>query len=63
MGLLGGSLIFSTLSVIFGGAKVVHNMKKDYIIKADEDIYRYMGEFYRKYKVTEETQVRYLLSS
>ena len=33
--ILGGSLIGSTLSVVMGGAKFVHFIKKDYILKAD----------------------------
>lgn len=37
--LLGGALVGSTISVVVGGSKLVHHMKKDYIIKADPDIY------------------------
>ena len=51
--LLGGSLIASTLSVVFGGSKVVHNIKKDYIIRADEDCYRYMSYITDRYRIPE----------
>ena len=43
MVVLGGSLIGSTLAVVMGGANVVHTAKKDYVLKADQDIYRYIS--------------------
>ena len=61
--LLGGTLIASTLSVVFGGSKLVHNIKKDYIIQADQDCYGYMAEISKKYHIPEESQVRFSLSS
>lgn len=60
---IGGSLFGSTVSVLLGGSKFIHNVKKDYIIKADPGIYDYMRTFHSKYHVEEETQVRYLLST
>ena len=60
---LGGTLFGSTLSVVMGGAKVVHTLKKDYIIKADTDLYSYMSAMNQKYDVSEESQVRFALST
>jgi hypothetical protein len=48
-----GTLAGSTLSVIFGGAKLVHAIKKDYIIKADPDFYQHMGKVNARYLVSE----------
>ena len=61
--ILGGSLIGSTLSVVMGSAKVVHYLKKEYVVEADRDVYSYMDEIDRKYHLNEEDQVRYLLSN
>jgi uncharacterized membrane protein len=41
--ILGGTLMASTVSVVLGGSKIVHNIKKDYIIQADPDYYRHMA--------------------
>lgn len=40
--LLGGSLFGSTTAVMMGGAKLVHSIKKEYMIKADPDFYSHM---------------------
>jgi hypothetical protein len=40
--IIGGALFGSTVSVVLGGSKFVHNLKKDYILKADPDIYKYL---------------------
>lgn len=42
--LLGGSLFGSTMAVVMGGAKLVHSLKKEYMLKADADYYRHMEE-------------------
>ena len=59
---LGGTLIGSTLSVVMGGAKVVHGLKKTYIVEADPDVYGYMGQINDKYGLDEVSQVRFVLS-
>jgi len=50
--IIGGSLFGSTMSVILGGSKFIHHVKKDYILKADPDIYKQMDLFYRRYRVS-----------
>lgn len=49
--LLGGCLAASTLSVVFGGSKLVHSIKKDYILGADPDYYQHMAEVSLKYRI------------
>lgn len=51
--LLGGSLFGSTLAVMMGGAKLVHSLKKEYMIKADPDFYNYMESITEKYLINE----------
>lgn len=51
--LLGGSLFGSTMAVMMGGAKVVHSLKKEYMIKADPDFYSYMESISEKYRINE----------
>ena len=53
----------STISVVFGGAKLVHGMKKECIIKAYLEYYKHMSMINQRYNVDEETQVRYALST
>jgi hypothetical protein len=60
---LGGSLVGSTLSVVMGGAKTVHLIKKDYILEADPDIYTHMAHIRDRYEISEESQVRFALST
>lgn len=61
--ILGGSCFGSSFSVILGASKFVHYLKKDYVLKADKDVYRYMDDIRQKYQVDEDAQVRYLLST
>ena len=49
--ILGGTLMGSTLSVILGGAKIVHELKRNYIIKADVDYYRQMNVISERYQL------------
>lgn len=49
--ILGGSCFGSSISVMLGASKFVHYLKKDYVLKADKDVYRYMDEIRQKYQV------------
>lgn len=49
--ILGGSFFGSSISVMLGASKFVHYLKKDYVLKADKDVYRYMDEIRQKYQV------------
>ena len=51
--IIAGTLVGSTLSVVFGGAKLIHAIKKDYIIKADPDFYNHMHKLKERYSVDE----------
>ena len=61
--ILTGSLFSSSISVMLGSSSYLHDLKKEYIIKADPGIYNHMKDFREKYLVDEESQVRYLLSN
>ena len=51
--ILGGTLIGSTISVVLGGSKIVHSIKKEYIIQADPDYYKHMADVTNKYSIPE----------
>ena len=51
--ILSGALFGSTTSVIFGSAKLTHNIKKHLILSADPDVYSYIQRFEEKYRVPE----------
>ena len=48
---------------MLGSSSYLHDLKKEYVIKADPGIYNHMKDFREKYLVDEESQVRYLLSN
>jgi hypothetical protein len=60
--ILGGSLLGSMISVVMGGTKIVHAIKKDYILKADPDIYNHMRTLATRYSLSEDSQIRMVLS-